>query len=118
MRTIGYKADPQNRVKSIARFKEPGKPIDISPEDFLTLKPGSYHLVDVREDWERDEHHIGGEHIPLNALSDHDFSALLKNHQLIFYCQVGARSAAAVQLLRKLGYSNAVSLRGGLNGMG
>ena len=63
------------------------------------------------------DHHIGGEHIPLNTLSQHDFSPFDKDQQLIFYCQVGARSAAAVQLMRKMGFKNSISLRGGLNGM-
>jgi molybdopterin/thiamine biosynthesis adenylyltransferase/rhodanese-related sulfurtransferase len=115
LHTIKYKPNPQSRITSTERFKQKSTRIDITPEEFLTLQPGSYHLVDVREDWERDEHHIGGEHIPLNTLNQHNFSNLLKHEQLIFYCQVGARSAAAVQLLRKMGY-NAVSLRGGLNG--
>lgn len=114
MRTISYKANAQNRDASIARFKQPNKSIYISPEEFLALPTDSYHLIDVREDWERDEHHIGGEHVPLNALSKHNFSALAKNQQLIFYCAVGTRSASAAQLLRKLGYPNAVSLRGGI----
>lgn len=116
LRTISYKADPRSRVTSAERFKQKGTRIDITPEEFLTLQPDSYHLIDVREEWERDEQHIGGDHIPLNALNNHDFSDLLHNRQIIFYCQVGSRSAAAVQLLRKKGY-NAVSLRGGLNGI-
>jgi molybdopterin/thiamine biosynthesis adenylyltransferase/rhodanese-related sulfurtransferase len=117
MRTISYKPNPQSRVKSIARFKEQAIALDISPEEFSALDPESYHLIDVREDWERDEYHIGGEHIPLNALNKHNFSALLKNRQLIFYCQQGARSTAAAQILRKMGYGNAMSLRGGLNSL-
>lgn len=117
MRTISYKPKPQSRAISADRFKQATAATDISPEEFAALQPGTYHLIDVREDWERDEHRIGGEHIPLNTLSKHDFSALLKNEQLIFYCAVGARSLAAVQLMRKMGFSNAVSLRGGLNGM-
>ncbi|MEO6520222.1 MAG: HesA/MoeB/ThiF family protein [Mucilaginibacter sp.] len=118
LRTIAYKAGAQSRIISNARFKQKNNRIDISHEEFLTLQPGSYHLVDVREEWEREKHHIGGEHIPLNTLSGHDFSDVQKHHQLIFYCQVGARSAAAVRLMREKGFENAVSLRGGLNGMG
>lgn len=117
MQTIGYKVNPQSRQISADRFKQKPIRVEISPEEFLTLQPGSYHLIDVREVWERDEHHIGGDHIPLNELSKHDFSNLLKNQQLIFYCAVGARSSAAVALMRKLGFNNVVSLRGGLNGM-
>jgi adenylyltransferase/sulfurtransferase len=117
MRTLAYKARPESYAISYKRFREWNAPSDISPEEFLTLKPGSYKLIDVREDWERDEHHIGGEHIPLNALNKHDLSSLLKNDQVIFYCQVGSRSSAAVQLMRKMGYKNAVSLRGGLNAL-
>jgi molybdopterin/thiamine biosynthesis adenylyltransferase/rhodanese-related sulfurtransferase len=118
LRTITYKPDAQSHITSNNRFKQKNSRVDISPEEFLTLQPGSYYLIDVREQWERDKHNIGGDHIPLNTLSAHDFSDIQKHHQLIFYCQVGARSAAAVQLMRKIGFENAVSLRGGLNGMG
>ena len=114
MRTIGYKNNVQSRITSLARFKNQNKTIEISPEEFLALSPDSYHLIDVREDWERDEHHIGGDHVPLNALSRHNFSALAKNQQLIFYCAAGARSASAAQWLRQQGYANAYSLKGGI----
>jgi len=117
LRTIAYKPVDASRPTSIDRFKQKPNRIDITPEEFLTLQPDSYHLIDVREDWEREEHHIGGEHIPLHTLKDHNFALLPTNRQLIFYCQVGSRSAAAVQLMRKLGFENSVSLRGGLNGM-
>jgi len=117
LQTIKYSNNLQSRVTSLNRFKQINARVDISAEEFLTLQPGSYHLFDVREDWERDDYNIGGKHIPLNTLSDHDFSELQKHHQLIFYCQVGTRSAAAVQLMRKIGFDNTLSLRGGLNGM-
>lgn len=116
-RAINYKQDPKNRAVSMARFKEPEAVTDISPEEFLALPRDAYELIDVREDWERDEHHIGGQHIPLHSINNHDFSALLKHRQLIFYCQQGTRSSAAVQILRKAGYSQARSLRGGLNAL-
>lgn len=117
MRTIKYKAAAQSRVISMARFQRTETPAEISPQEFMTLKPDTYFLIDVREQWEHEDHNIGGQHIPLNALVKHDLSALPKHQRLIFYCQVGARSAAAVQLMRKLGYNNAMSLRGGLNGL-
>ncbi|RKR84811.1 adenylyltransferase/sulfurtransferase [Mucilaginibacter gracilis] len=118
LKTINYKPNPQSRTTSKIRFEQTTGPIEISPELFATLHPGSYHLIDVREDWERDNHHIGGQHIPLKALTNHNFSELLKNQQIILYCQVGARSQAAAQFMRKLGYTNALSLKGGLNGIG
>lgn len=118
LRTIAYKAGVQSRVTSNNRFKQTEDRTEITAEEFLTLQPGSYHLIDVRDDWERAEHHIGGEHIPLRTLSAHEFPFALKTQQIIFYCQVGNRSKIAVQLMRKMGFDNALSLRGGLNGMG
>lgn len=58
-----------------------------------------YNLLDVREDWERAEYHIGGQHIPLGELHVR-YSELNLDKELVVYCKSGVRSAKAIALLR------------------
>ncbi len=60
-----------------------------------------YNLLDVREDWERAEYHIGGQHIPLGELQER-FSEIDLRKELVVYCKSGVRSAKAIVLLSTL----------------
>jgi len=115
MRTITYREDPASREISIKRFTTNAMATDIAVDEFLTLDPDSYQLIDVREDWEHDEFNIGGVQIALAKFKRYDFSGYSKSDKLILYCLQGLRSQSAAQFLRENGFTNAVSLRGGLN---
>ncbi|MCG1036750.1 HesA/MoeB/ThiF family protein [Polaribacter sargassicola] len=58
----------------------------------------NYNLLDVREDWEREDYNIGGQHIPLDEIDDRldevDFSK-----PLIVYCASGNRSKTAIKTI-------------------
>jgi adenylyltransferase/sulfurtransferase len=70
------------------------------------------HVLDVREDWERDIVRIdGSEHIPLDDLPD-EVSQLPAEKDVVVYCKSGGRSAKATELLRSVGL-NAFNLQGG-----
>jgi adenylyltransferase/sulfurtransferase len=70
------------------------------------------HVLDVREDWERDIVKIdGSEHIPLDDLPD-EVSQLPAEKDVVVYCKSGGRSAKATELLRSVGL-NAFNLQGG-----
>jgi len=70
------------------------------------------HVLDVREDWERDIVKIdGSEHIPLDDLPD-EVSQLPAEKDVVVYCKSGGRSAKATELLRSVGL-NAYNLQGG-----
>ncbi len=71
-------------------------------------------LLDVRELHERDIHHIGGIHIPLNDLTKR-LDELNPDKKIIVYCQAGTRSKNAVKLLLANGFNDVASLAGGLN---
>ncbi|OHX66954.1 HesA/MoeB/ThiF family protein [Flammeovirga pacifica] len=72
-------------------------------------------LVDVREAYEREIDDIGGIHIPLPELED-SIEEIPSSKNLIFYCQSGKRSLAAVDLYKKNSKKslNILSLKGGL----
>ena len=81
------------------------------------LKQGfeKYNLLDVREDWERTQHHIGGQHIPLGQLSSR-FSEINSDKPLVVYCKSGMRSKKAIDFLeeQKVNFE-LINLKNGLN---
>lgn len=73
-----------------------------------------YQLIDVRNDDERNEFHIGGIHIPLPLLME-QMPAQLNDKPVVFYCESGKRSAEAVKLFKKLNTDlPSFSLEGGM----
>ena len=71
-------------------------------------------LLDVREPHEHAIASIGGKLIPLGMLQQR-MNELDHAQEIIVYCKVGARSARAVELLRKAGFRNAKNLAGGID---
>ena len=72
-------------------------------------------ILDVREPFEFDIARIeGATLIPLNQLADR-LHELTPEKQIIAVCKSGARSAHAVQLLQRSGFSKAYNLEGGVD---
>ncbi|MEM9835312.1 MAG: rhodanese-like domain-containing protein [Bacteroidota bacterium] len=75
----------------------------------------NFVLLDVREDYEREEYNIGGIHIPLGSLTaSFDKLAKHKDAEIIVYCRSGKRSAMAKSLLTQSGFSHVRNLEGGM----
>lgn len=74
---------------------------------------GTFQLVDVREDFEREIATIGGTPIPLGELPER-MEELDKGREVIVYCHTGQRSGRAVAYLRDRGFSRARNLLGGI----
>jgi adenylyltransferase/sulfurtransferase len=73
-----------------------------------------YELIDVRSNEEREQFHIGGEHIPLPKLKETSLT-LSNNKATVFYCASGKRSAEAVKQIKKQNSdANVFSLEGGM----
>jgi rhodanese-related sulfurtransferase len=74
------------------------------------------HLVDVREDseWAVD-HAAGARHIGRGVL-ERDVEALIPDRAaaIVLYCGGGFRSALAADNLQKMGYTNVISMDGGM----
>ena len=73
----------------------------------------SVQLIDVRQLYERDICHIGGEHIPL-SLFEANIAQLSKDKPLVIYCKSGARSATACHMLHIAGFKEVRNLEGGI----
>lgn len=70
----------------------------------LAKSSEQYNLLDVRENFERDQYHIGGQHIPLGQLAIR-FSEISQDKKLVVYCKKGARSKTAIELLKEKGFA-------------
>jgi len=95
-------------------------PLEISVDDvsYMLGKPGDKpRIVDCREQDEWQICHIeGAELVPLSQfgeLAAQRFVDLAQN--LIVYCHHGMRSQRAALWLRQHGFSNAQSMRGGID---
>ncbi|GAB1858250.1 molybdopterin-synthase adenylyltransferase MoeB [Flavobacteriaceae bacterium MHTCC 0001] len=68
--------------------------------EMLNKNNEAYNLLDVREDWEREQDHIGGQHIPLGDLSV-KYSEIDTTKPVVVYCKSGIRSKRAIEFLEK-----------------
>ncbi|QXP72443.1 molybdopterin-synthase adenylyltransferase MoeB [Tenacibaculum sp. AHE15PA] len=68
--------------------------------DELQKNLPKYNLLDVRENWEREQHHINGQHIPLGELQNR-FKELNIEKPLVVYCKSGIRSKKAITFLEE-----------------
>ena len=92
---------------------EPTQPDD-APE--VREIPDHAMLIDVRTDPERARSTIpNSAHLPLNRILAGENPDIARDEVAVIYCASGIRSAQAVHALRERGYSQVVSLRGGIN---
>ena len=89
-------------------------PWDVSPmEAKERLKSKQATLLDVREPHEYEICNLEGQLIPLGELSDR-LDELNQADEIIVHCNMGGRSAKAVQLLRDNGFNKVFNMRGGI----
>jgi rhodanese-related sulfurtransferase len=83
------------------------------------LKKGDkFHFVDVREDDEwKAGHARGAKHIGKGVI-ERDIETQIpgKGDEIVLYCGGGFRSALAAESLQKMGYTNVLSMDGGIRG--
>ncbi len=85
---------------------------EISLEELQKNKE-KYNLLDVREIWEREKYHIGGQHIPLGELLER-LDEVYQNKDLVVFCQSGVRSAKAIEVLSNHHFkAKLLNLKGG-----
>ena len=76
----------------------------------------TFVLVDVREDREFDADHLPGAVHLGKGIIERDIEARVPelNSEMILYCGGGFRSALAADNLQKMGYTNVISMDGGI----
>ena len=78
----------------------------------------TFHFIDVREDDEyRAGHAKGAIHIGKGVL-ERDIETTIPNKadEIVVYCGGGYRSALAAEALGRMGYTNVLSMDGGIRG--
>lgn len=76
-----------------------------------------FNLLDVREDDERSDFHIGGIHHRLGLVQGMQLEPLEdldKDKLLVVYCRSGKRSMVAGMVLEATGFTNVANLAGGM----
>ena len=76
------------------------------------------HFLDVREDHEfAKDHATGARHLG-KGIIERDVETLIPNKEeaILLYCGGGYRSVFAADALQQMGYSNVVSMEGGITG--
>ena len=118
-------AKPENKASHLIDYEEfcstnKNATFNMKSIDTVTLKEWlenateNTHLVDVREDFERSIHHVGGIHIPLNNILERSIE-IPNSGNIIFYCSGGVRSAYAIeQLTNHPNFKNFYNLEFGL----
>lgn len=78
----------------------------------------SFVLIDVREDSEWHSGHIPGAVHLGKGVIERDIEAQFPHRDapLVLYCGGGYRSALAAEVLQKMGYTDVISMDGGIRG--
>jgi len=90
---------------------------EIEPEDVKAMLDGGENAVylDVREPKEFNLGRLpGAVHIPLGSLASRVEAAVPRDARIVAYCSAGVRSATAAAMLQAMGYTDVVSMKGGL----
>ncbi len=94
--------------------------MDISASEFQSryLEPGTFVIIDVRDELEFQTFNVGGYNFPLGSLQE-NLSELNcpKDGEIVVICQRGIRSNTAKILMNRHGFSRVRNLTGGLSAL-
>lgn len=110
---------PDNTVSQVSEpegaFISPGLIQPAAYQQQFTSPGNDHFLVDVRTPEEFAAGHIeGAVNIPVQVL-DQYISELPSDQPIVVYCRSGNRSATAVDMITRAGYSNVYDIQGGTN---
>ena len=102
-------------LKLVDDAKSRIRQIDIEGYKKMVAANEPHVLVDTREDSEWSDGHVAGAVHLSKGIIERDIETKYpdKATELVLYCGGGFRSALAADNLRKMGYTNAISLDGG-----
>jgi rhodanese-related sulfurtransferase len=77
-----------------------------------------FYLIDVREDSEWAKDHLAGAVHLGKGVIERDIEVQIPDRgaEMVLYCGGGFRSALAADALRRIGYTNVISMDGGIRG--
>ncbi len=108
-----HKSHNQGFLKLVNDAKSRVKEVDI--EAYQKMPKEGHVLIDVREDNEWTAGHAAGAIHLGKGIIERDIETKVpdKSTTMVLYCGGGFRSALAADVLRQMGYENAISLDGG-----
>jgi rhodanese-related sulfurtransferase len=87
---------------------------EVSVAEAARLRDSGAFMLDVREQSEWDQFHIpGATLIPLGSLPN-ELNKLPKDKTIVVYCRTGHRSAQGRDILLNAGFTNVISMAGGV----
>lgn len=99
---LGFEKDENIKITALEKdynlFCGINNAEEITLDEFNKNK-SRYNLLDVREQNEREEYHIGGQHIPLKEIPIRCME-IDTSLPVIVYCKSGKRSARAISILK------------------
>ncbi|UVW30070.1 rhodanese-like domain-containing protein [Massilia sp. H6] len=106
-------------VKGVEAWREAGFPIEAfgttsAEEASQWMKNRDILVLDVRDDMEWEEKHIpGAQHVFVGDL-EANLQKLPKDRTIVAHCSVGHRSAVAMSILRRNGFTDIYNMLGGI----
>ena len=113
MSSIPHKNHNPGFLALVAEAKSRVQEVDIA--QYQALPREGHLLIDVREDHEWAQGHAQGAIHLSKGIIERDIEARVpsKSAKMVLYCGGGYRSALAADVLRKMGYTDVISLDGG-----
>ena len=109
--------DDANETERVNQARSRIREVTASEALDMRQRGDDFVCLDVREVPEWNLFRIpGAVHIPLGALTERAAGAIPRDRGVLVYCGRGNRSALAADALQQLGYTNVVSLAGGVRG--
>jgi rhodanese-related sulfurtransferase len=107
---------PPRFLKIVNDAKTRVRQTDVNEVKARLDRHDKFVLVDIREDHEYDKDHIPGSVHLAKGIIERDIEGKYPdlNTPLVLYCGGGFRSALAADNLQKMGYTNVISMDGGI----
>ena len=105
-------------LRLVDEAKQHIREVSIADVKAMLDRHEAFHLIDVREDSEWQNGHLPGARHLCKGIIERDIESTIPNQteRIILYCGGGFRSALAADNLRKMGYTNVLSMDGGWRG--
>ncbi|MGJ5640926.1 molybdopterin-synthase adenylyltransferase MoeB [Formosa sp. S-31] len=96
-----------DKLEEQTAFCDVSSEIEEMSFETYTAEKAKLFVLDVRTDEERDYFHLESYHIPLDELETR-YQEIKTSKPILVYCQSGARSKQAIQILKFLGVDNSM----------
>lgn len=103
-------------LRLVERAKQHVKECNVTEVKARLDRGERFHFIDVREDHEFAKDHARGARHLGKGIIERDIETIIpeKQDHIVLYCGGGFRSALAADALQQMGYTNVISMDGGI----